>query len=220
MHITIINASPHEISQSNTVKMIEHFQKGVLATGASIEIYHLCKKSQYEHAKEVFIKNDNIVFALPVYAGIIPSFSMEFLQNLYIYTQQNDKNTLNKTISFVLQGGFPEACQRGCCEQYLKSIAMLLGGTFGGILSHCINAHFVERKDAKDTFKNYEEMGVKFIKNQGNFLFKEAIEFTGPEHFTEDQAKVFNRMFNVYYKYVSSLKGCDIDLSHKLYDYI
>lgn len=220
MHITIINLSPHETSQSNTVKMINYFQKGLNEKGVTVDICHIAEKDCFERAEQTFLNNEYIIFAVPVYAGLIPSFSMSFFSRLYTFVQQGKKTDMKKNISFLLQGGFPEACQRKCCEQYLENIASCLNGDFGGVLSSCINAHFTDKKDEAQTLNNYTKLAHCFVENECSFFFKKDIVATCSDFFSEDQARTFNHTFNVYYKYVSGLKGCDTDLKYKHYDYL
>ena len=218
MHVMIINASPHATNLSNTAKILEFFQRGIVQAGGTVELYHLAGRSQWEDAKKAFFENENVIFALPVFAAIIPGFMMEFLEELSDCSSSVQEKDSKRKISFILQSGFPEACQRRCCENYLKKLPELLHGNFAGILSYGIDMRFIENKEFQSVLDSYEEMGIQFIKHDGNFFFQEAIDFTGPEYITEAQAKKFNRLFNFFCRHLSEGKGCTVSLTHKPYE--
>lgn len=209
MHFVIINASPHTKESSNTALITDAFQKGLTKAGCTSDIYHLSQKSQWENAKNAFYNSENIVFALPVFAAIIPGMLMRFLEEL----SSECKGKTNRKVSFIIQSGFPEANQRHCCENYLKTLPDLLLSEFSGILSYGINSRFIDNKELKQMLSEFEDMGVSFAHNGGNFFFSEAENFTGKEYITQAEAKKFNRMFNFFCKHIAESKGClDTDM--------
>ena len=211
MHIVIINASPHATAFSNTAKILEPFTQGILQAGGTVETYHLAQANQKVSAKEAFLKHNTIIFALPVFAATIPGFFMEFLEEL----ANADTNMPERKIAFILQSGFPEACQRKNCEAFLKTIPALLHSSFAGILSQSINLRFVENKTWQEALDAYFEMGKRFIKNNGTFFCPEVSTFGGPERLTDRQAKMFNRIFNFYCRHMAEELGCTVSLSHQ-----
>lgn len=90
---------------SNTAKIIEAFWKGYEEAGNTTEVWYLSDRRQWPEAKEAFGKNDNILFALPLYVENIPGIMLEFLEQL------PPKTVPGTRIAFLLQGGFPEASQ-------------------------------------------------------------------------------------------------------------
>ena len=68
MHLVIINASPRVETKSNTARIIRAFVRGFEVNGNTTEVWHLSDKKQWTGAKEAFEKNDNILFAIPLYA--------------------------------------------------------------------------------------------------------------------------------------------------------
>ena len=178
--------------------ILEAFQKGIVETGSTFEAYHLSKKQHWESSKKAFSENENIVFALPVFAAILPGIMLEFLEELV--SEQEIKSS--KKISFILQSGFPEACQRRYCEDYLKILPEMLKSTFSGILSYGINVRFIKNTELREVLNTYQYMGTQFVKNNGTFFFKEATEFTGDEYISETQAKKFNQMFNFFCRHI------------------
>lgn len=214
MHFVIINASPHKVELSNTAMILEPFQKGIVEAESTFETYHLSKKQHWEKAKKAFLENENIVFALPVFAAILPGFMLEFLEEMI--SEREIK--ANKKIAFILHSGFPEACQRRYCEDYLKTLPEMLNSTFSGILSYGINVRFIKNTQLKEVLNAYQYMGTQFVKNNGTFFFKEAVEFTGDEHITEIQAKKFNQIFNFFCRHIAEEKGCTTGLQARPYE--
>lgn len=208
MHFVIINASPHKVELSNTALIIDAFAKGIKKRGCTVEGYNLSQKKQWNHIEQAFFENDNIVFALPVFAATIPGIMMEFLENL----KSKQKIISGKKISFIIQSGFPEAHQRRYSENYLKELPSLLGAEFSGILSYGINSRFLDNKELNEMLFSFEDMGLHFVENNGTFFFEKAEDFNGKEYITEAEAKKFNRIFNFFCKHIAESKGCtDID---------
>ena len=220
MHILIINSSPRTPSLSNTTMIINAFEKGVVKAGATVETYNLANKKQWEDIKKSFISNENIVFALPLYIETLPGIMLEFLEELAIYLKKvTNAISINRKISFILQSAFPEACQRRCCENYLKTIPKFLNSSFTGILSHgdTFNLSFVE-STKMNTLASYELMGQKFIENNATFFFKECLDFTGAEYFSEAEAKKYNRLLKFFCQHIAEGKGCTGRLTDAPYE--
>ena len=216
MHIVIIHASPRTPSQSNTARITESFCTGLIRSGATVETYYLADREQWDAARSAFLLGGNLLFALPLYNGQVPGTMMEFLQLLsgcVNATQQTQRK-----VSFILQSGFPEACQRRVCERYLETLPALLGSQFGGVLSHgnTFNIAFGET-GAKESPPCYERMGELFVAHDATFFFQEALDFTGPEYITEKDAKLFNRIFRFFCEHTAQAQGCVVDLNHKPY---
>ncbi len=72
------------------------------------------------------MKNTDILFALPLYVESVPGMMLEFLESLPAKEQAGTR------LSFIVQGGFPEASQSRCCENLLKTLPGKLGCSYGG----------------------------------------------------------------------------------------
>lgn len=219
MHILIINSSPRTPSLSNTTMIINAFKKGVIKAGATVETYNLANKKSWNDIKNAFTNNVNIVFALPLYIETLPGIMIEFLEKLTLHINQNENTSIQRQVSFILQSAFPEACQRRCCEEYLKILPEQLNSKFAGILSHgdTFNLSFVESTKL-NTLASYELMGNLFVKNNGNFFFDESLSFTGPEYFSEDEAKKYNRLLKFFCQHIAESKGCTKSLTDAPYE--
>ncbi len=128
MHVIIINGSPRVQKLSNTAKIIQSFGKGLQAAGASYELYSLSDRREWDAARDAFMGNEQIIFALPLYVECVPSIMLEFLESLPTERRQP------ALMSFILHGGFDEGHQFRLCERFLQSLPSQLGCTYGGCL--------------------------------------------------------------------------------------
>lgn len=128
MHVVIINGSPRTHEFSNTAKIIHSFVKGLERENATYVLYSLSNLKEWDSARNAFLTNDKIIFALPMYVESIPSLMLEFLDTLPVERQWPAE------LSFILHGGFDEGYQFRLCEKLLKSITVQLGCNYGGCL--------------------------------------------------------------------------------------
>ena len=127
MHVVIINGSPRVQKYSNTEKIIASFVRGLSEKGASSEIYAISNRKSWEIIRDAYIKNEEILIALPLYVECIPGLLLEFLETL---PRKNE----HTRISFLLQSGFAEGCQLRCGEEFLAKLPEYLGVRYGGCL--------------------------------------------------------------------------------------
>ena len=216
MHIVIINASPRTEKKSNTATIIRAWLRGYEQGGNTAEVYHLSDRKQWKAAKEAFEKNQHILFALPLYVENIPGIMLEFLEGLTPKAEPGTK------LSFLLQSGFPEACQRRCGEHYLEKLPGYLNCEFAGILSRgdMFGVNLMEKKAGDKMVQPFEEMGRRFAE-MGDFLFPEAKAFTGVEYFDASFIKGFNRfgrhIQRLMMKGIAKKIGCKGKLDKKVY---
>ena len=133
MHLVIISGAARPKTKSNTAKIIEAFISGFEEKGNTSEVWYISDRRQWEGAAKAFSENENILIALPLYVENIPGILLEFLSEL---PRKTDGKT---TLSFIIQGGFPEASQSRCCEKYLEILPEKLGCRYGGTLSLAVN---------------------------------------------------------------------------------
>lgn len=116
MHVVIINGSPRVSKYSNTDKIIASFGKGLTEKGASFETYAISDRNSWSAIWEAYLKNDEILIALPLYVECVPGLLLEFLETL----PGKDECT---RLSFLLQSGFAEGCLYACyCRSYSKPL--------------------------------------------------------------------------------------------------
>ena len=177
MHVVIINGSPRVQKYSNTEKIIAAFAKGLSEAGSTFEAHAISDRKTWDIVRDAYMKNDEILIALPLYVECVPGLLLEFLETL----PQKDERT---RLSFLLQSGFAEGCQLRCGEAFLEKLPGYLGVRYGGCLVKGGNFGIRildEEKQAQAT-KPYQAMGRLFAEGEG-FFREEAKKFTGPEYF-------------------------------------
>ncbi len=219
-HVIIINGSPRVKKFSNTDKIIQSFALGLEEAGATHKLYSLSNRSEWDEAREAFMNNDHIIIALPLYVECVPGLMLEFLTTIPTERVRPAK------ISFILHGGFDEGHQLRLGEQFLKSLPAKLGCTYGGTLvkggSFMLRMRDDEyiKKNTDKVLDAYIPMGKLFAEN-GNFMFPEAKEFTGPEQIPwaarQIIALVLKRIVKRKFDNFAKTWGCTRPLDDKVY---
>lgn len=189
MHLTIISGASRSQAKSNTAKIIASFCTGYQSKENSVEIWYLSDRRQWNGARNAFQHNTIILFALPLYVENIPGIMLEFLQSLPYKTLQGTK------ISFLLQGGFPEASQSRCCERFLKTLPEKLGCEYGGTLirGDMFGVGLLGDRIGAKMLQPFISIGRCFSK-YGYFDQNTILEFTSPEYLTEKQQNQSNQL--------------------------
>ena len=216
MHVVIINGSPRVQKYSNTEKIIAAFTKGLSEAESTFEAYAISDRKTWDNIRDAYMKNNEILIALPLYVECVPGLLLEFLETL----PKKDERT---RLSFLLQSGFAEGCQLRCGEAFLEKLPGYLGVRYGGCLVKGGNFGIRimdEEKQAQAT-KPYQAMGRLFAEGEG-FFREEAKKFTGPEYFPLPmrlligliQKTLAKKMFQ---EAAASL-GCSTPLDAKIWD--
>lgn len=179
MHVIIINCSPRVRQHSNTDKILQAFVKGLEESGGTYEIYCLSDRKEWDVARNAYLTNEKIIFALPMYVECVPSLMLEFLEHL------PTERDAPAELSFILHGGFDEGAQFRLCERFLASLPAQLGCTYGGCLIK--GGSFMLRlftpKEVERTTQPYIAMGRSYDW-YGDFFTTEACNFTCIERYT------------------------------------
>lgn len=216
MHVVIINGSPRTQKHSNTEKIIASFAKGLSEKGASFETYAISNRQSWEAIRDAYMKNEEILIALPLYVECVPGLLLEFLEIL----PKKDEHT---RLSFLLQSGFPEGCQLRCGEEFLMRLPGYLGVRYGGCLVKGDNfgIRFVDEKKQMQITKPYQAMGRLFAE-EGGFLREEAKKFTGPEYFPLPARLLMQFIFRTFgrkaLQNVAASWGCNTPLDEKVWE--
>ena len=194
MHLVIISGAARPQAKSNTAKIIAAFQKGYEESGNTTEVYYLSDRRQWAAAEKAFQENTNILIALPLYVENIPGILLEFLSEL------QPKKTPGTKLSFLLQGGFPEACQSRCCEAFLETLPPQLGCAYAGTLikGDMFGVGLVDEKNREKMLAPFSEMGRVFARS-GQFEKSAVDAFAAPEKMTPKQI----RMYNLFGRHIS-----------------
>ncbi len=216
MHLVIISGASRPQAKSNTAKIIEAFKKGYEENGNTTEVWYLSSKDQWDGAKNAFYRSNNILIALPLYVENIPGILLEFLEGL---TPKKEEGT---RIAFLIQGGFPEASQSRCCEQYLEMLPNKLGCSYGGTLikGDMFGLGLIsEEKKEKQLFP-FIEMGRYFAKT--HYFEKEIVnKFAAPEYLPKKELKMFkifgHMVQKIFMGKMAKKLGCQDKLDAKPY---
>ena len=216
MHVVIINGSPRVRKYSNTEKIIAAFAKGLSEKGGTFETYTISDRNTWDIIRDAYIKNDEILIALPLYVECVPGLLLEFLETL----PRKDEYT---RLSFLLQSGFAEGCQLRCGEEFLAKLPGYLGVRYGGCLVKGDNFGIRilgEEKQAQVT-KPYQAMGELFAEGDG-FFREEAKKFTGPEYFPLPVRLIVGLIFKTLgkkmFQKAAASCGCSVPLDEKVWE--
>lgn len=214
MHVVIINGSPRVQKYSNTEKIIASFTKGLSEKGVSFEAYAISDRKSWEMIQDAYIKNEEILIALPLYVECVPGLLLEFLETL----PKKDEHT---RLSFLLQSGFAEGCQLRCGEEFLTKLPGYLGVRYGGCLVKGDNfgIRVLDEEKQKQVTKPYQAMGELFAEGDG-FFREEAKKFTGPEYLSLPMRLLMQFAFKTFQKKifqkVAASWGCNTPLDYKV----
>lgn len=219
MHLTVISCTPRIKKYSNTNKIINSFLKGFKKKGNTAKVYYLSERETWEEIRKAFYKENNILFAIPLYVECVPGIMLEFLETL-TPKQYQGKEKRTK-ISFLLQGGFEEASQLRCGEAYLEKLPAYLNCDYGGTLikGGMFVLRMMEEKDLGGRLEGFEKMGVIFAK-KGRFVKEQVTEFAKPEYFSKPFILFYTLMIPVeklLFRKFAKQFGCTESLSAKPY---
>lgn len=214
MHVVMISGAARTQSKSNTAKIVAAFCEGLHNGGNTSEIWYLSNRKQWESAKTAFEENENILFALPLYVENVPGVMLEFLAGLSAKEQPGTR------ISFLLQGGFPEASQGRCCEGFLKTLPAQLGCAYGGtfIKGDMFGLSLMGERIGAKLLQPFIEVGQRF--GECGYFSSEIIEaFSIPEYFSEKQIRMTNGPLRYVQRfimrYIAKKLGCKTRLDAK-----
>lgn len=216
MHLTIISGAARSQAKSNTAKIIAAFCKGFQIANNTVEIWYLSDRSQWDKARNAFQNNKDILFALPLYVENVPGIMLEFLASL------PPKGQLGTRLSFIVQGGFPEASQSRCCENFLKTLPCKLGCEYGGtfIRGDMFGVGLLGNKLGAKIVQPFVDVGSLFAKYR---CFDEKIisQFASPEYLSEKQIRQSEKLGKYIQKWfmdwIAKRLGCKEKLNAKPY---
>lgn len=211
MHLVIISGAARPKPKSNTAKIIEAFKSGFEEKGNTSEVWYLSDRRQWEGAAKAFSENENILIALPLYVENIPGILLEFLSAV---PPKTDGKT---TISFIVQGGFPEGSQSRCCEKYLETLPEKLGCRYGGTLikGDMFGLGLLDEKNRRKLLEPFIKIG-RYFSGKGHFEKSVSDEFAAPEYLPEKEIKRFNRYGHTVQRLFMGLMAKKLGCSGKL----
>lgn len=219
MHLTIISGAARPKAKSNTAKIIEAFCKGFQNADNTAEVWYLSNRGQWDMARNAFIENTDILFALPLYVENVPGIMLEFLESL------PPKGKSGTRLFFIVQGGFPEASQSRCCENFLKTLPDKLGCEYGGtfIRGDMFGVGLLGKKLGAKMVAPFVEVGSLFA--QYGYFNEEIISrFSSPEYLSEKQIRQSEKWGKYIQKWfmdwIAKRLGCKEKLNAKPYTWL
>lgn len=216
MHAVIINGSPRAQKYSNTEKIIAAFAKGLAEKGSTFETHAVSNRKTWDAIRGAYLKNDEILIALPLYVECVPGLLLEFLETL----PKKDEHT---RLSFLLQSGFAEGCQLRCGEAFLEKLPEYLGVRYGGCLvkGNNFGIRIIDEDQQAQATKPYQAMGKLFAEGDG-FFRKEAKKFTGPEYLPLPVRLLMGLIFKTFakkmFQQAAASWGCRAPLDEKVWE--
>ena len=171
MNTIILNGSPRG-QKGNSEIFIRHFISGMKSPS---EVKYISKEDPRTLAE--YVKDfDTIIFVLPLYIHSMPGVTMRFIECL-----QPAEISENKSIGFILQGGFPESSQYKYVEKYFGALSEELNRTYLGtvIKGNSAGTYMMPSFMTKKLFKSLKRLGEIYDKTH---TFDSAIieEFKKP----------------------------------------
>ena len=181
MHLVIINCSPRIRRESNTNLIAGAFEAGYTESGNTAELHQLSETHKWDEIRAAYYNNSNILMAVPLYVECIPGIMAEFLETLE--PKETGPDGSRTRLSFILQGGFTEASQYRCGEEYLKKLSGYLNCDYGGTLikGDMFILHMMSKDISDKMVAPFRQMG-RFFAQDGRFSEEKTRDFAGPEH--------------------------------------
>ena len=117
MQLVLFNGSPRG-KNSNTKILLDQFRKGFETGGGDVvsENYLLRQKHLKEQVQQ-FKNADTIFLAFPLYVFSVPGIVKQFIEEI------GEFDGRGKRILFLVQSGFPEACQSDSVKKQMEDLA-------------------------------------------------------------------------------------------------
>ncbi len=218
MHLTIISGSPRVKKYSNTNKIIAAFKRGVEQAGSTASIYYLTERKSWEAIRQAFYESQFVLFAFPLFVESLPGIMLEFLEEI------DPKQYQGKIkLAFLVHGGFEEASQLRCCEEYLEVLPGMLQCEYAGTLlkGGTFMLRITPEKAHQTLEKAFEQMGESFARKQ-KFEKAEVTEFAKPEYYSSAKCKMYNLMMPMekimFDRIAKSQFGCTEPLDARPYE--
>ncbi len=191
MRLTVISGATRPQSKSNTAKIIGAFLQGFQPGENVAEVWYLSDRRQWDSARAALLTEENVLIALPLYVENVPGILLEFLEG----AAADAPPQAGGKLSFLLQGGFPEASQSRCCERFLETLPEKLGREYGGTFIHgeMFALGLLGEKRAKAMLEPFAEAGRRFAQI-GSFRVSDFADLSSPEYLSEKQIRQSRRL--------------------------
>lgn len=219
MHLTIISCTPRTMKKSNTDKITRKFAEGVERTNSTVKIFYLAERTKWNKIRQAFYRSNHVMFAIPLFVECVPGIMLEFLDTLQ--PKEYEGRVPKTKLSFLLQGGFPEASQLRCGEEYLEQLPGYLNCEYAGTLikGNMFMVSLSHGKEREKSIHPFVGLGEQFAKDE--CFYKDNVsEFAKPEYFSKAILTMFTLMRpiqSLMFKKIAKSLGCKAPLRAKPY---
>ena len=120
----LINGSPRG-TKSNSRVILDAVQLGIRSNGDAWETIDLAQTSKHDEFLRKFALANDVIMAFPLYTDGTPGIVQHFFHLLPVSEKK-------KTVSFIVQSGFPEETHLLVIAGYLEKLCEKMGWTHGG----------------------------------------------------------------------------------------
>lgn len=180
MRLTLVNGSPRGAA-GNTARVLEAFVEGLREGGVQDLAVRLVRDLDEPQAvRAAWQDSEALLLAFPLYVYSLPAPALRFVSRL---ASLAGTGTV-KSMAFLCQYGFREACHARPCERQLRRAAESLGVRYGGTLIRggCEGLREFPRPLARRILDGFRQMGLHYARNGLAFDPERLREFAGPEH--------------------------------------
>ncbi len=194
MRLTVVNASPRGAS-GNTARVLGAFAEGLREGGLRDFVVRLVRDLDEPRAVHAaWEESEALLLAFPLYAYSLPAPAVRFVARLAPLVGTG----AGKSLSFLCQYGFREACHARPCERQLRRVAESLGARYGGTLVRggCEGLREFPAPVARRRLDGFRQMGRHYAANGLCFDPERLLAFAAPEHARDGAlAWLGNRVF-------------------------
>lgn len=160
MKLLVINGSPRG-EEGATAMLTGAFIRGARTSGVTVvETLNLRQAKDDIANRAAFEAADAVILAYPLYIDAMPALTKQFIETLLPLRGP----CRGKRLGFIVQSGFPEACQSRAVEHYNEKLARRLGCTYAGcvIRGNCNRLELQPKLLTRSLFRTFEQLGVQF----------------------------------------------------------
>ena len=188
MQLTVYNGSPRG-KAGNTEIMLNKVVEGIQSiTEVDLTWINLSNRRERAVAHENFPNADLILFGFPLYTDAMPGLTKEFIESLAPYCARE----ANPRMAFLVQSGFPEACQSRPVERYLEKLARRLNAPYAGTIvkGGCEGVRMMPEQMNRKLFAGLKACGVELAQT-GSLDPEKLRKLAKPERYPKIVAPLF-----------------------------
>jgi len=188
MQLTVYNGSPRG-KAGNTEIMLNKVVEGIQSiTEVDLTWINLSNRRERAVAHENFPNADLILFGFPLYTDAMPGLTKEFIESLAPYCARE----ANPRMAFLVQSGFPEACQSRPVERYLEKLVRRLNAPYAGTIvkGGCEGVRMMPEQMNRKLFAGLKACGVELAQT-GSLDPEKLRKLAKPERYPKIVAPLF-----------------------------